>query len=138
VNTFKVHILAADRPFYEGDCESLILPTIQGQYGIMANHSNVIGAIIPGTLFYRPPGQTQMEEAAVSAGLVKVEDNDVLVLVDSAERPDEIDINRAKLAADEAKEAILQKRSIQEYRAAQANLARAVNRLKVKRSYGAK
>ncbi len=70
--------------------------------------------------------------AAVSSGLVKVENNEVLVLVDSAERPEDIDENRAKRAAAEAKEAMLQKRSIQEYQQAQANLARAINRLRIK------
>ena len=59
----------------------------------------------------------------------------MLVLVDSAERPEEIDENRAKRAADEAKEALLQKRSIQENRIAQAQLARAVSRLRIKRDF---
>ena len=47
------------------------------------------------------------------------------------ERPEEIDANRARRAADRAKEAMLQKRSIQEYRVAQYNLARAMSRLQV-------
>ena len=134
MSQFQVFILAADNVLYEGPCESLIVPTSQGQYGILANHSNMISAVIPGKLTYRIPGG-QEQFAAVSAGLVKVENNEVLVLVDTAERPEDIDANRAKRAADEAKEAILQKRSIQEYRAAQANLAREVNRLEVKRHY---
>ena len=134
MSQFQVFILAADNVLYEGPCESLIVPTSQGQYGILANHSNMISAVIPGKLTYRiPDGEEQF--AAVSAGLVKVENNEVLVLVDTAERPEDIDVNRAKRAADEAKEAMLQKRSIQEYRSAQANLAREVNRLEVKRHY---
>lgn len=128
---FQVFILAADCAFYEGPCESLVVPTLQGQYGILPNHSNMISAVIPGTLTYKLPGSPE-KQAAVSAGLVKVENDEVLVLVDSAERPEDIDENRARRAADEAKEAILQKKSIQEYRSAQANLARAISRLKVK------
>lgn len=134
MNQFQVFILAADNVLYEGPCESLIVPTSQGQYGILANHSNMISAVVPGELTYRiPDGEEQF--AAVSAGIVKVENNEVLVLVDTAERPEDIDANRAKRAADEAKEAMLQKRSIQEYRSAQANLAREINRLEVKRHY---
>lgn len=83
MNTFQVHIYHANSPFYEGECESLILPTTEGDYGIQANHSNLIAAVVPGTMMYRLPGQPA-QYAAVSAGLVKVEDNDVLVLVDSA------------------------------------------------------
>ena len=128
---FPVHILAADHAFFEGECTTLILPTVDGQYGVLAGHSNAIGAIVPGTLTCRTAaGETLY--AAVSAGLVKVEDGEVLVLVDAAERPEEIDKNRAERAAAAAKEALLQKRSIREYRLAEANLARAINRLRVK------
>ena len=82
-------------------------------------------------MLFRSPGQPE-QLAAVSAGMVKVENNEVLVLVDSAERPEEIDAARAKREADEAREAILQRKSIQEYQLAQATLARALNRLRVK------
>lgn len=134
MSQFQISILAADSVLYEGPCESLIVPTPQGLYGILAKHSNMISAVVPGRLSYRIPGCPE-QFAAVSAGLVKIEDNEVLVLVDTAERPEDIDANRAKRAADEAREAILQKRSIQEYRSAQVNLARELNRLKVKRQY---
>lgn len=134
MSTFQVNILAADRPFYQGECESLKIPTVEGLYGILSYHRNMIAAIVPGTLYYKLPGQEE-QMAAVSEGMIKVEDNEVLVLVDSAERPEDIDEIRAKRAADAAKEAILQKKSIQEYRSAQAHLARAINRLKVKNHY---
>ncbi len=131
MENFPVHILAADEPFYEGPCQSISIPTTTGMYGVLAHHANVILAIVPGTLIYRCEGQEE-QLAAVSAGLMKVENGEVLILVDSAERPDEIDANRAKCAADRAKEELLQKKSIQEYRMAQSNLARALSRLQVK------
>ena len=130
-DTFDLWILAADRLFYQGTCMSLIVPTSDGEREILAHHSNMIAAIIPGMIRGRfPDGDGRM--AAVSGGLVKAENNKVLVLVDSIERPEEIDANRARRAEEHAKEALLQKQSIQEYRLAQSNLARAVNRLKVK------
>lgn len=131
MNTFTLKMLAAEKPFYEGECVSLVIPTINGQYGILAHHSNMIAAIIPGMLkFTAPDGEETI--AAVSEGLVKMEDNNVLILVDTAERPEEIDENHAKRSAAAAKEAILQKKSIQDYHAAQAKMARAISRLKVK------
>ncbi|HHZ03182.1 MAG TPA: ATP synthase F1 subunit epsilon [Tissierellia bacterium] len=137
MNTFHMNILAADKPFYTGPCESLIVPTSQGKYGIMANHVNILIAVVPGALFYRIPGE-ESKIVAVSHGLVKVENNEVLVLVDSVELPEEIDVNRAKRAAEEAKEAIVQSQSKQEYYAAQARLSRALSRLRVKSNYGEK
>ncbi len=133
MENFPIHILAADEPFYEGPCQSISVPTITGMYGVLAHHTNVIMAIVPGTLWYRCEGEEQ-KLAAVSAGLMKVENGEVLILVDSAERPEEIDANRAQRAADRAKEELLQKKSIQEYRMAQSNLARALSRLQVKSS----
>ena len=131
MNSFSVHILAADHTFYEGACESLSIPAPDGQYGIWAGHTNTICAVIPGTLSMRKPdGETQI--AAVSSGVVKIEDNDVLVLVGSAERPEDIDLLRAQHAADAAKEAVLQKQSIREYRESCLTLARAIARLHVK------
>ena len=133
MENFPVHILAADEPFYEGPCQSISVPTTTGMYGVLAHHTNVILAIVPGTLRYRCEGEDE-KLAAVSAGLMKVENGEVLILVDSAERPEEIDANRAQRAADRAKEELLQKKSIQEYRMAQSNLARALSRLQVKSS----
>ena len=133
MEVFQAHILAADRSFYEGPCVSLTVPTSDGEQGILAHHSDMIAAVLPGTLRYQTPeGPVQL--AAVSSGLVKIEKNEVLVLVDSAERPEEIDEARARREADQAREAILQKKSRQEYQLAQATLARAMNRLRVKGS----
>ena len=131
MDTFPLQILAADRPFYDGPCQSLRLPTSDGQYGILAHHRNVIAAIAPGTLYLRLPDGTE-QIAAVSQGLIKVENNQVLILADTIERPEEIDANRARREAAEAQEAILQKQSIQSYHSTQARMARALNRLKVK------
>ena len=132
MNTFQLVILAAEKPLYEGECLSLVIPTTQGQYGIQAMHTNMIAAIVPGMLkFTTPDGERRI--AAVSQGMVKVENNHVLLLVDTAEWPEEIDENRAKRSAEEAKEALLQRKSVQDYHAAQAKMARALSRLRVKR-----
>ena len=131
MDVFQAHILAADRNFYEGPCVSLTIPTSDGEQGILAHHSDMIAAILPGTLRYQA-SEGPVQRAAVSGGMVKIEKNEVLVLVDSVERPEEIDAARARREADEAREAMLQKKSRQEYQLAQATLARAMNRLRVK------
>ena len=53
MENFPVHILAADEPFYEGPCQSISVPTTTGMYGVLAHHTNVILASVPGTLRYR-------------------------------------------------------------------------------------
>lgn len=134
MKTFNLSILAADIPFYLGPCESLVVPSVEGKYGILAHHSNMIIATVPGEMTFRVPGQ-EAQVLAVSHGIVKIEDNEVLVLAESVERPEDIDANRAQRAADAAREAMLQNRSIYEFRSAQAMLAKALNRLNVKSKY---
>ncbi len=131
---FPIHIYGADGIFYEGECESVSVPAVDGQYGILADHANLITAIVPGTMTFCVPGEPQ-QRAAVSGGIMKVEEGDVLILVDSVLRPEEIDERRARAEADAAKEAMLQKLSRQEYLSAQAQLARAVSQLRLKNSY---
>lgn len=136
MNAFGLKILTAERVFFDGNCTSLVVPSIDGQYGIQAHHENVILAIVPGTLhfFTRREGtdEPEMIEAAVSEGILKAEGGEVLLLVDTAERPEEIDLRRAERAAAQAQEELLQKRSVQDNRMAQERLMRSLSRIKTK------
>ena len=134
MKSFKLQILAEDHVVFRGNCVSIVVPIADGQYGIMADHSNMVSAIVPGELHFTT-ADGEVITAAVANGIVKVEANDVLVLVESAERPEEIDAARAKRAAEEARDAMIAKQASIEYRAAQATLIRATNRLRVKRGY---
>lgn len=129
MNNFYLHILAAQRSFYEGECQSLVVPITDGLYGIQANHKNMVAAIVPGFLEFTLPDQKRMK-AKVSQGILIVADNDVRLLVDTVETEDEVEINRIQRAADEAKEIELQKKSIQEFKSATIWIARENSRLK--------
>lgn len=128
---YNLKIYAPDKVFYDGDCEYLNVPTEIGMYGILANHRNTITAIVPGKLTFRMPGKENLE-VAVSSGMMKIENSDVLLLVESCEWPEDIDVERARRAEEEARRLLKQKRSRIEYHLAQANLVRALNRLKIK------
>lgn len=134
MKAFHLTFLEADRTFYDGDCVSLQIPATDGAYGVLANHTNLICALVPGELKYKSPDGEE-KVASVSSGLCKVEGGEVLVLTESAEAPEEIDVRRAEREAAEAKEEILRRRSIQSYKAAQAKMARVTNRLRVKNKY---
>lgn len=134
MNSFQLHVLEAEQVFFDGQCNSLVVPTDDGMYGVQAHHHNVIAPIRPGIMRITKPDGEEIE-ASVSSGVIKVENNKVLVLVETAELPEEIDENRARRAEAAAKEALLQKRSIREFNEVQAQLARAVSRLRVKDRY---
>ena len=132
MKTFRLRILAAERTFYDGPCQSLTVPTIDGRYGLMAQHENVVIAIIPGELtLHTESGEEQI--AAVSEGMLKMEDNEALVLVDTIERPEEIDLHRAEQIAAEAEATLREKHREQERALVMARMARAMSRMHVKR-----
>lgn len=113
-HTFKARIYEADSPFFEGELTSVVVPAIDGEYGVLANHRNVVIAIVPGNMHYTLPDGT-VEYVIVSEGMMRVENNDVLILINHAERPDEVEANRAREKEEELIEARLQKKSVEEY-----------------------
>lgn len=133
MNTFNLHILAAERDFYEGDSLSLTVPITDGLYGVQANHKNMVAAIVPGVITFTLPGG-EKKEALVSQGILIVSDNDVRLLVDTVETEEELEINAAKRVEAEKKEAALQKKSIQEFKSAQMWIARENSSLKRRRN----
>ena len=130
MDTIGLKIIASDRVFYIGRCRKLILPAPDGKMGILPDHENMVIAISVGD------ARMEIEEGswvdiAVGAGFAEVVNNRVTILVDTAERPEEIDVRRAEEAKERAEEQLRQKQSLQEYYRTQASLARAMNRLKV-------
>ena len=126
---FVLNITASSGEFFQGECESLTLPTADGQYGVQAGHSPVLVALEMGIMQFTVNGETR--NVLVGDGIAEVTPAYVVLLVDSAERPEDIDVNRALRAREEAEEQLRQKRSMAEYQLAQGNLARALNRLRV-------
>ena len=87
-------------------------------------------------VFYEGMARMEIEEGnwvevALGRGFAEVVNNRVTLLVDTAEKPEEIDIRHAQEQKERAEERIRQKQSIQEYYHSQASLARAMNRLRV-------
>lgn len=131
MKTFKLSIYAADKIFFTGDALSLVVPISEGQYGILANHANMIGATVPGKLKFTA-ADGSVHYAAISGGLVKAEKGEVLVLSETIESPEEIDVNRAKEQLQRAREEILHKQSLRDHKNAETKIAKALNRLRVK------
>lgn len=137
MNTFSLKIIACDRVFYEGPCEIMSFPGYDGKMAIMANHERMTTNIEIGEIHFRTPDGEE-HVAIVSDGLLKVKDNEVNVLVYSAEKPEEIDEFRAQAAKERAQEQLQQKQSIMEYHVSRASLARAMARLSGHDRYVAK
>ena len=126
MSTFSLKIISTDKVFYDGKCEYLVIPTIDGEKGILAHHENMVIAVEIGELRFRKP-DGEWVTAVVSKGFAEIVNNRASVLVNTAERPEDIDVKRAE-------EQLRQKQSIQEYYLSQASMARAMTRLKASRN----
>ena len=129
MNTFYLNVTACDKVFYQGKCLQVILPLEDGKKAIQAHHENMVFAVAVGELKIQTP-DGEWITGVVGNGFAQVINNRVSVLVDTAERPEEIDVRRAQEAKERAQEQLRQKQSIQEYYMSQASLARAMSRLR--------
>lgn len=136
MSTFWLKVIASDHTFYNGNCEMLVVPAHDGEFGILPHMEAMILAIREGVLKFRIPGSKEIEEAVVGTGIVQVANNRVTVVTDTAERLEDIDRIRAEQALERAREQLRQKQSIAEYKMSQAALARALNRLQVSQKKG--
>ena len=133
MKTFWLKVIASDRVAYNGRCQKVIVPAADGgQMGILADHENMVIAIEVGE------AKMQLEDGmwetlAVGTGFLEVVNNRVTMLVQTAEKPEEIDARRAEERREVMEEKLRQKQSSQEYYHTKASLARAMNRLKVSR-----
>ena len=90
----------------------------------------MVTAIVSGECRFTANGKQNI--IAVGQGFAEIKPEQVEVIVDTAEYPEEIDARRAEEAKIRAEEAMRQKQSILEYNHSQAALSRAMTRLKVK------
>ncbi|MDR3364313.1 MAG: F0F1 ATP synthase subunit epsilon [Clostridiales Family XIII bacterium] len=95
--SFSLEIVTPEKLFYWGDVEIVIAKTLSGEEGFMAGHVWACKLLGTGELWFREAGAKDYRLAAVSGGFIDVRTG-VLVFTDSAEWPDEIDVERANIS----------------------------------------
>ena len=131
---FQCIIASSDKIFYDGPCLSLVVPAWDGEYAFMAKHQECVAAVSIGTLRVKKPDGSVVL-GVCGLGLVCFEKNRAVVLVDTIERPEDIDEVQARRAKEQAEEELKEAKSQQEYNASQAALARAIYRLSARGKY---
>lgn len=132
--SFGLRIVACDKVFYDGRATVLVFPAPDGERAVMAHHENMVIVSRVGELSFETADGERVV-AVAGDGVVQIANNRVTVLVDTAERPEDIDERRAAEALERAEEQLRQKQSIVEYHMSQASVARALSRLKEKQKY---
>lgn len=131
MKTFQLEILTPERVFYRGECVSLIVPITDGMLGIMANREPIIASLTNGEAYYtRADGEKIL--FSISGGMIDVDKNTVKVLCEYALLPEEIDEERERRDAEDARSQLRNKQSKRDYMLSKIMLSNAINNIKVK------
>ena len=103
-NLFKLKIITPERVFYEGEVSMVEFNTTEGEIGIYKKHVPSTVIVSPGILTITEAEETK--EAALHAGFAEILQEEVVILAEIVEWPEEIDLDRAKAARDRAEERI--------------------------------
>jgi len=99
-----VEIVTPEKMAFSGKVEEITIPGIEGEFGVLKGHASLLSAIKFGELSYLRDGRRT--HYAVNMGYAEVTASKVTILVETAERADEIDVDRAKRAKDKAEQKI--------------------------------
>ncbi|MDO5418101.1 MAG: ATP synthase F1 subunit epsilon [Lachnospiraceae bacterium] len=127
---FKLKIITPDKTFYEGDVEMVELTTTEGQIGIYARHIPLTAIVAPGVLTIHEGSEKR--EAALLSGFIQVLPEQVTIMAEIAEWPEEIDENRAMEAKVRAERRLKSGSAEVDMARAELALKRALVRLEVR------
>jgi F-type H+-transporting ATPase subunit epsilon len=97
-----VRVIAPDKTVWDEDAEEVILPSTTGQLGILTGHAPLLSALDTGVMRVRSNKNQDWVAIAVMDGIAEVDENEVTVLVNGAERGDKINLEEARTAFNEA------------------------------------
>lgn len=93
---FRLNVISPDRIFFTGETDMIELTTTEGEMGIYKHHIPLTAIVAPGILRIKNQGEERI--AALFDGFIEILEEEVTILAESCEWPDEIDINRAQEA----------------------------------------
>ena len=138
MKNIKIKIVTPERTVYEDEVSQATLPTIDGEVTILPDHIPYITALKAGEIMLKK-GE-EIIHLATSGGFIEFNNNILIILADTVERAEEIDLKRAEEAKQRAEE--LQKQRItiddMEYAKTAALVEKELARIKVARKHRTK
>lgn len=128
-----LEIISPSRQVFSGEIRSITVPGSKGRFQVLKNHAPIISTFEIGMIKVDLPDKPKYY--ATAGGTIEVLNNKILVLADSIESSDEIDLDRALRAKERAEKRLAEKSPDIDTARAQAALTRALNRIKVKENY---
>jgi F-type H+-transporting ATPase subunit epsilon len=117
------------------EVDEVFVPAYRGELNILPGHAALVTTLSTGILRYRPKGASSLKHAAISWGYCEVYNDEVTILAETAETPEEIDLDRARTALDRANQGLTAREATpEEIEKLQNKLDRSVTRLEVAKS----
>lgn len=129
MSTIKLEVVTAEKLLFSEDVTSVLAPGEDGQLGILPHHAPLMTILKPGELIVKRGSEELF--LSVTGGFLEVRPQQIIVLADAAELPEEIDIDRAREAKKRAEERLRTKSPEIDHARAEAAFSRALIRLKV-------
>jgi F-type H+-transporting ATPase subunit epsilon len=130
MSTFLLEIVTPERKVYAEEVNMIIAKGAEGELGILPNHIPLVTPLKVAPVTVKKAGR-QDSYIAVNGGFMEVRKNKVVILAESAELPEQIDIERAKAAKERAEQRLASKKDDIDFRRAEIALQRALNRIDV-------
>ena len=134
MNELDLEIISPEKKVYSGKVKSVTIPGTKGNFQVLFNHAPLISTIEIG-IIKLDLSDDSTRVFTTSGGSAEVLDNKVLILSDTVEPIDNIDIERARNAKERAENRLTNKGVIIDVDRARAALARALNRIKASEKY---
>ncbi|WP_373526242.1 ATP synthase F1 subunit epsilon [Nostoc sp.] len=100
--TLTVRVISPDKTVWDAPAEEVVLPSTTGQLGILTGHAPLLTALDTGVMRVRAAKTQTWQAIALSGGFAEVEENEVTILVNGAERGDKINLEEARAAYNQA------------------------------------
>ncbi|MGI6685661.1 MAG: F0F1 ATP synthase subunit epsilon [Bacillota bacterium] len=126
--SIKFEVVTPEKIVFSAEVDSLIVPAALGYLGILPNHAPMVTALDIGVIKFKTEGKTK--KMAISGGFMEVINNKAVVLADTAELGDKIDLARAEEAKERAKKRLSERAEDLDVRRAELALKRAMSRIK--------
>jgi F-type H+-transporting ATPase subunit epsilon len=127
---FTLDIVTLKQIVFSEPITSVLAPGSEGYFGIHAGHTPFVSSLQAGVIkIGKADGGTQI--LATSGGFLMTDRKKVILLADTAERPEEIDVNRAQAAKERAERRLAERSEGTDIDRAKAALLRAVTRIRV-------
>jgi F-type H+-transporting ATPase subunit epsilon len=98
--SLTVRVIAPDKTVWDSNAEEIILPSTTGQLGILSGHAPLLSALDIGVMRVRQG--KEWVPIALMGGFAEVENNQVTILVNGAERGDKINLDQSRSDYSEA------------------------------------